>query len=280
MGEKLVKPKKTKRVNITRSLFIGVISVATVIGMASVGFASWSFPTTYKSVTVKGDADGVSITQIETALGNFGVFVTSSSATVEHYVYSVYEDVYVVDENGDLVYSDDDTENPLTETQLVEHDTYGDLNIHSDLTVNLGYTSGQYDNINSISYDDDTYTYLKVEVQLQGTLLLVSYKGSSLTLVNLPQYIIEPDYKLTNRTLITYCFYIPVKSLSVTSLYSLAVTDTVNSTSSIPFSLDITFDLSESYEYNSNKVTQIVLTYSIISQATYESDMNGGSTSS
>ncbi len=283
MGEKqFMTPKKKKRLNITRSLFIGVISVATVIGMASVGFASWSFPATYQSATVKGDADGITVVSTESAIGNFGISINNTQASVEHYIYSVYEYVYILDENGDLTYDDDDEDqqNPLQELQLVEHDTYGDLHIHSDLTVNLGYTSGQYDNINSISYDDDTYTYLKVEVQLQGTLLLVSYKGSSLTLVNLPQYIIEPDYKLTNRTLITYCFYIPVKSLSVTSLYSLAVTDTVNSTSSIPFSLDITFDLSESYEYNSNKVTQIVLTYSIISQATYESDMNGGSTSS
>ncbi len=272
MGEKLVKPKKTKRVNITRSLFIGVISVATVIGMASVGFASWSFPTTYKSVTVKGDADGVSITQIETALGNFGVFVTSSSATVEHYVYSVYEDVYVVDENGDLVYSDDDTENPLTETQLVEHDTYGDLHIHSDLTVNLDYSSSSYDNINSISYDDSTYTYLKVSIQLQGTLLKVSYKDSGLSLVNLPHYIIEPEHKL-NSTWVIYSFYIPVKSSSKLSIYSFALADNIASGGSIPFNLDFTFDLSDSYDYNANRINNIVIDYSIISQKTYEEEI-------
>ncbi len=276
MGEKqFMTPKKKKRLNITRSLFIGVISVATVIGMASVGFASWSFPATYQSATVKGDADGITVVSTETAIGNFGISINNTQASVEHYIYSVYEYVYILDENGDLTYDDDDEDqqNPLQELQLVEHDTYGDLHIHSDLTVNLDYSSSSYDNINSISYDDSTYTYLKVSIQLQGTLLKVSYKDSSLSLVNLPHYIIEPEHKLTSQVTITYSFYIPVKSSSKLSIYSFALADNIASSGSIPFNLDFTFDLSDSYDYNTNRINNIVIDYSIISQKTYEEEI-------
>ncbi|MCD8195303.1 MAG: hypothetical protein LUD22_03315 [Coprobacillus sp.] len=275
--------KKIRRNNLSRSFLIGVISVASVIGMTSVGFASWSFAASIEGDTVKVEADNIYVTTTDQALSNFGISVSNTSAKVEHYQYTVYEYDNVRDESGDVTYTEgteDSDSVPVMDWQRITHDVYGDLNIHSDLAVstNAGTASGlNSDNINTIAYDDPTYTYLKIEIELHGTFLRISEVDATLSLDALPQYVLSPNSLQTSSLPIKYSYYIPVKSTSKMSLYTMALTDTITSSSNaIPFNLDFTFDLSETYGDNTNQVNTIAMTYSIISEADYQTEISGG----
>lgn len=246
--------------------------------MASVGFASWSFASQTEVFTIQAEADNIYIDPTVTDLSYFGISVSGTTASVEHYKYSVYEDVYVLDSDGNPTYADDDSEkeNPLTEPSYVEHDCYGDLTIHSDISVNLtSGTSTGYETINTISYDDPTYTYLKIGITLNGNLLRITLKDPTLRLSLFPQYVIIPECVASAFTGI-YTYYIPVKSISTMSIYTMALIDNISEASAVPFDLDFTYDLSETWYDNTNYIYQIGMDFSIISEADYQSEINGG----
>ncbi len=269
--------KKARRNNLSRSFFIGVISVTSVIGMCSVGFASWSFANTVVGDTVKVEADNISITTVDAALGTFGVSISDTSASVEHYTYTVMGEEYVLDDEGSLTYTEDEDTSesiPVTTETWVTNDVYGDLKIHSKLAVDLTSTTSNNETINTIEYDDTTYTYLKIDVALQGTFLNITGNNCTLSLNTFPQYTMDPDSRQSSYLPVTYSYYFPVKSTTSMSIYSLALVDNITTGGTIPFDLDFTFDLSENPygNGNTNRVNTIAMTFSIISLADYNSD--------
>lgn len=250
--------KKVRRTNLKRSLFIGLIGVASVLGMVSVGFASWSFADTSTSFYVGAGADDVIISVKSLGLGTFGIKVDeSSTVSVDHFKYAL-----------------NDGENEISDDDYV--DVYGDLNIHTGIGVDI-FTNESGVNINSISFDDLEYSYLKIDMEFQSlSFINVGYNSATLKLENLPQYYLEPEHTNYTWGVTYYDFYIPIKSTTKMSLFTLASIDSTVSSNYVPLDLDFSFDLSNGLSGNKNIPSEIDIVYSLISEAEYESDIQTG----